>query len=262
VAQYRRHTFILEDPNSLRHFGTKGMKWGYNDGRRNGNRLADDQYKLASSYAYSGNRLEKTAYADANGVGKTSYRAEPNGSFTKITTRTGILGGSSNSQDTPKPTAADERALKTYKANEQRYEASKSIDYAIGHLAGKTVHDVQKIISPGKSKVDSLLSKVKSGNSANDGKKVISDTMNKAKKAASDIASKAKKAAKPVIDDVKDSANQVTNKAKSYYYQEKMNRSESAKDKAENWAKSKAAEAKSEAHRLRKKARKTIREYS
>ena len=41
-----KDVYYLDQNNDIQHFGTKGMKWGYYDGTRNGKRTAREEHYL------------------------------------------------------------------------------------------------------------------------------------------------------------------------------------------------------------------------
>lgn len=161
---------------SLYHKGTKGMKWGYNDGRRNGKRTAGegesylDMLERAgdtpTQYEYNGKTYKLTDYESYAGGGSRAQYTNGNhkiwvgdGSSWKDRSMTSIGG------DT-KVTQIEKGKLTRYKEKVKKWINSltdkKVTVTSNGHKSSYVEKgSISKSIDKGKKRVNKILSKIK-----------------------------------------------------------------------------------------------------
>lgn len=123
--------------DELYHWGTKGMKWGYNDGRKNGKKTAGEQHQSYEKLAL------RNAMAMTNAQGNMS-----------------IAGHNGNSKQYIKNETLNDTFSSKYKYYLDKEKVSSKLDYKLAFSVGRFIRDSEKSINKGKKMINSLLSKI------------------------------------------------------------------------------------------------------
>lgn len=136
MYNYNKPVYIVRrsvscSQQDLSHAGMKGMKWGYNDGVRNGKKTANDRAdeydrQMTENTIKSGNEESQKKYA-------------------------------SNARDKKEHGEKAKEYYKKAKTAEKNRNTARSLSYKLGFAAGRTVRECSKQVNKGKSYLKKFL---------------------------------------------------------------------------------------------------------